>query len=95
MAIRSRVQLRKDTERQRQAEKMEQAVAKAAQNKQKGLHPVNRYRQIRDDTNAAIQKRKQQLLNDEQVPDYQGEKLKFMLIILGIMALLTIFTVLM
>ena len=95
MAIRSRVQLRKDTERQRQAEKTEQAVAKAAQNKQKGLHPVNRYRQIRDDTNAAIQKRKQQLLNDEQVPDYQGEKLKFMLIILGIMALLTIYTVLM
>ena len=95
MAIRSRVQLRKDTERQRQSEKTEQAVAKAAQNKQKGLHPVNRYRQIRDDTNAAIQKRKQQLLNDEQVPDYQGEKLKFMLIILGIMALLTIFTVLM
>ena len=32
MAIRSRVQLRKDTERQRQAEKTEQAVAKAAQN---------------------------------------------------------------
>lgn len=95
MAIRSRVQLRKDTERQRQAEKTGQAVAKASQNKQKGLHPVNRYRQIRDDTNAAIQKRKQQLLNAEQVPDFQNEKLKFMLIILGIMALLTIFTVLM
>ena len=51
MAIRSRVQLRKGTERQRQVEKMGQAVAKASQNKQKGLHPVNRYRQIRDDSN--------------------------------------------
>lgn len=69
-------------------------MAKAAQNRQKGLHPVNRYRQIRDDTNAAIQKRKQQLLDNEQVPDYQGEKLKFMLIVLGVMAVLTIFTIL-
>ena len=94
MAIRSRVQLRKDNERHRQAQKTEQAVAKATQNRQKGLHPVNRYRQIRDDTNAAIQKRKQQLLDNEQVPDYQGEKLKFMLIVLGVMAVLTIFTIL-
>lgn len=94
MAIRSRVQLRKDNERHRQAQKTEQAMTKAAQNRQKGLHPVNRYRQIRDDTNAAIQKRKQQLLDNEQVPDYQGEKLKFMLIVLGVMAVLTIFTIL-
>ena len=74
MAIRSRVQLRKDAEHKRQSEMVK--------------HPINRYRRLRDDTNAAVQKRKQQLLDDEHVPDYQNEKLKFMLIALGVMAVI-------
>lgn len=89
MAIRSRVQLRKDAEHKRQSEITDKAVRKAEKN-HLVKHPINRYRRLRDDTNAAVQKRKQQLLDNERVPDYQNEKLKFMLIALGVMALITL-----
>ena len=85
MAIRSRVQLRKDAEHKRQSD-----ITDKAEKNHLVKHPINRYRRLRDDTNAAVQKRKQQLLDNERVPDYQNEKLKFMLIALGIMALITL-----
>ena len=51
MAIRSRVQLRKDAEHKRQSEITDKAVRKAEKN-HLVKHPINRYRRLRDDTIA-------------------------------------------
>lgn len=51
-------------------------------------HPIQNYRRIRNNESEKIQKRKQQLIQDENVPDYSQSQNKFLLFLVGILVVL-------
>lgn len=51
-------------------------------------HPIQSYQQIKNQQTKLINKRKEQLINDEDVPDYSKGRNQLLVLIIGVIVVL-------